>query len=48
MNVICLGARIIGQALAFEIAKAFLSAEFSNEERHKRRLDKISALEKNN
>lgn len=48
MNVICLGARIIGQALAFEISKAFLAAEFSNEERHRRRLDKISALEKNN
>ena len=48
MNVICLGARIIGQALAFEICKAFLAAEFSNEERHQRRLDKINALEKKN
>ena len=46
MNVLCLGSRIIGQALAFEICKAFLSAEFSAEERHKRRLQKVLDLEK--
>jgi ribose 5-phosphate isomerase B len=46
INVLCLGARIIGEALAFEIAAAFLSAEFSDEERHKRRLAKVNDLEK--
>jgi len=46
MNVLCLGARIIGEALAFEITSAFLAAGFSGEERHRRRLDKITALEK--
>ncbi|MHB0995645.1 MAG: ribose 5-phosphate isomerase B [Elusimicrobiales bacterium] len=46
MNVLCLGSRIIGPALAFEIAKAFLSAEFSDEDRHKRRLQKVLDLEK--
>lgn len=48
MNVLCLGARIIGEALAFEIAAAFLSAEFSGEERHARRLKKVLDLEKGN
>ncbi len=46
MNVLCLGARIIGEALAFEIAAAFTAARFSGEERHKRRLRKIDDLEK--
>lgn len=46
MNVLCLGSRIIGPALAFEIAAAFLGAEFSGEERHQRRLDKVLRLEK--
>ncbi len=45
INVLCLGARIVGQALAFEIADAFLKARFSEEERHKRRLRKIDELE---
>jgi RpiB/LacA/LacB family sugar-phosphate isomerase len=45
MNVLCLGARVIGAALAEEIATAFLHATFSGEERHRRRLNKILALE---
>jgi RpiB/LacA/LacB family sugar-phosphate isomerase len=45
MNILVLGARIIGESLAFEIVDAFLSARFSNEERHVRRLQKILALE---
>ena len=46
MNVLCLGARIIGPAPAFEIAAAFLGASFSGEGRHKRRLKKIEDLER--
>lgn len=45
INVLCLGARIIGQSLAFEIAEAFIKARFSGEERHARRLGKINDLE---
>jgi ribose 5-phosphate isomerase B len=45
MNVLCLGARVIGPALAHELAAAFLSATFSGEERHRRRLNKILAIE---
>jgi ribose 5-phosphate isomerase B len=45
MNVLCLGARVIGPALAQEIAAAFLRATFSGEERHRRRLNKILAME---
>ncbi|OIO01526.1 MAG: ribose-5-phosphate isomerase [Elusimicrobia bacterium CG_4_10_14_0_2_um_filter_56_8] len=46
INVLCLGARIIGRALAFEIASAFAGARFSGEDRHRRRVDKINDLEK--
>ncbi|MBU2529603.1 MAG: ribose 5-phosphate isomerase B [Elusimicrobia bacterium] len=46
MNALCMGARIIGTALAQEIITAFLGAKFSNEERHKRRLDKVISFEK--
>jgi ribose 5-phosphate isomerase B len=45
MNVLCLGARVIGGALALELATSFLGAEFSGEERHQRRLDKILGFE---
>ncbi|NQV05942.1 ribose 5-phosphate isomerase B [bacterium] len=44
-NVIALGARIIGAALASEIVQAFLAAEFSREDRHRRRLGKVIDLE---
>ncbi len=44
-NVVALGSRVIGPALAREILFAFLSARFTGEERHRRRLGKIIALE---
>jgi ribose 5-phosphate isomerase B len=47
MNVLCLGARVIGVAPALEIARAFLAARFTNEERHLRRLKKVLEIEKN-
>ncbi len=46
INVLVLGARVIGLDLAKELICAFLKATFSGEERHKRRLEKINALEK--
>ena len=45
MNVLCLGARVIGPALAGDLVAVFLAATFSGEERHRRRLDKILAIE---
>ena len=45
MNVLCLGARVIGLELAMELVKAFLSASFSGETRHRRRLEKVLAIE---
>jgi ribose 5-phosphate isomerase B len=45
MNVLVLGARIIGPALARDLIAGFLRAQFSGEERHARRLQKISVLE---
>jgi ribose 5-phosphate isomerase B len=47
LNIICLGGRVIGQELAREIVFAFLEAEYSGEERHNRRLDKVTRLEEN-
>ncbi len=46
MNVLCLGARIVGPELAKEITRTFLAAKFSGAERHVRRLGKIAAIEK--
>jgi RpiB/LacA/LacB family sugar-phosphate isomerase len=46
MNVLCLGARIVGRELAKEIVRAFLDATFTGEGRHVRRLGKIAAIEK--
>lgn len=45
MNVLCLGSRIIGPAVVNELVHAFLQANFSGEQRHTRRLDKIKAIE---
>jgi len=45
MNVLCLGSRVIGPAQALEIAKTFLHARFSGEERHMRRLKKVLDIE---
>jgi RpiB/LacA/LacB family sugar-phosphate isomerase len=46
MNVLVLGGRIIGPNIAYELVDAFLGAEFTKEERHQRRLDKVKKLEK--
>ena len=45
MNILVLGARVIGTELAKELVKNFLSANFTHEERHVRRVGKIIALE---
>ncbi|MCH6553956.1 MAG: ribose 5-phosphate isomerase B [Acidobacteria bacterium] len=45
MNVLVLGARVIGRELALELVRAFLEARFTAEERHRRRLEKVKALE---
>jgi ribose 5-phosphate isomerase B len=45
MNILCLGGRIEGPELAWELVQAFLKAKFSGAERHRRRLQKIAALE---
>jgi len=45
INVLCLGARVIGPALARALVDTFLAASFSGEERHLRRLAKIDAIE---
>jgi ribose 5-phosphate isomerase B len=45
MNVICLGGRVVGYALARDLIQTFLAAHFSGAERHIRRLAKVAALE---
>ena len=45
MNVFCLGGKVIGSALALELIQIFLIARFSNAARHRRRLQKVQALE---
>ena len=45
MNVLALGARVIGPSLATELVHAFLGANFSEAQRHRRRLDKVTRLE---
>ena len=47
MNVLVLGSRVIGRALAEELVTAFLKANFTNEARHLRRLEKVNRLESN-
>ena len=46
MNVLCLGSRIVGTEVARELVKAFIGAEYTGEERHQRRLDKVLGMEK--
>lgn len=46
MNVLCLGGRIIGPELAYEVLGAFLNAKFSGLGRHQRRKDKVTAIER--
>jgi ribose 5-phosphate isomerase B len=48
MNILVLGARVIGVELARELARVFLDARFTHEQRHERRLAKIKALEEGN
>lgn len=45
MNILVMGSRVIGEKLADDIVRAFLGANFTNEERHVRRLAKVHALE---
>ena len=46
MNILVLGARVIGVELARELVNTFLAANFNGEERHRRRIEKIKSLEK--
>jgi ribose 5-phosphate isomerase B len=46
VNVLCLGGRVIGPELAFEVATAWLGAKFSKLDRHQRRKDKVLAIER--
>jgi ribose 5-phosphate isomerase B len=48
MNVFCLGGKVIGTALALELAQTFLTARFSGALRHRRRMAKVQALENRN
>jgi ribose 5-phosphate isomerase B len=45
MNVICLGGRVLGYAVAWELIQTYIAARFTDEERHRRRLQKIARLE---
>lgn len=45
-NVLCFGARVVGEGTAIDLVNAFVDTPFSGDERHQRRLDKITALEK--
>jgi RpiB/LacA/LacB family sugar-phosphate isomerase len=46
INVLVLGGRVVGESVALELVAAFLAAHFSGDERHRRRLDKVKAIEK--
>lgn len=46
MNILCLGSRVIGPELAKELVTAFMTARFTGEERHQRRLEKTLAIER--
>lgn len=45
INVLCLGSRVVGEAVALELVNTFINAQFSGEERHARRLEKVIAIE---
>jgi ribose 5-phosphate isomerase B len=45
MNILCLGGRTIGPAVAWDLVQTFLAAKFSDAERHLRRLGKVTALD---
>ena len=46
MNIICLGGRVMGTMVAWDLVETFLAADFSQAERHLRRLGKVAGLEK--
>ena len=46
MNILCIGGRTVGPAVAWDLVQTFLAAEYSQAERHLRRLGKVAALEK--
>lgn len=46
VNVLCLGERVIGIEVAREVTETFMNAEFSDEERHRRRLQKLRSVER--
>jgi ribose 5-phosphate isomerase B len=46
MNILCMGGRTVGECVAWDLVETFLAAEFSQAERHVRRLGKVAALEK--
>ena len=48
MNVLCIGGRVVGEAIATELVKAFLSVTMGDEVRFQRRLDKLNAIEASN
>jgi ribose 5-phosphate isomerase B len=48
MNLLCVGGRVIGPMLIWEIVQSYLKAEYKGEERFQRRLDKVIAIEKSN
>ena len=45
MNILCMGGRTVGPAVALDLVRTFLVAEFSQAERHLRRLGKVESLE---
>ncbi len=45
MNILCMGGRTVGPAVAWDLVQTFLAAEYSQAQRHLRRLDKVAALE---
>jgi len=45
LNILCIGGRTVGSAVAWDLVQTFLAAEFSQAERHLRRLGKVAALE---
>jgi ribose 5-phosphate isomerase B len=48
MNILCMGGRTVGPAVAWDLVQTFLSAEFSQAQRHLRRLAKVASLERDN
>ena len=45
MNVLVLGGRVIGESVALELVRAFLNAQYTKEDRHQRRLEKVKSIE---